>query len=60
MRNREETASTDTPRDLEVGDTIQCKDKENAVDVMIELAKEGIDTDFDYKDDKIYLVITKI
>lgn len=50
---------------LEVGDTIQCRDKEEMVKYMMALAQEGIDSDFLYeKDGKkgLWLVIidTKI
>ena len=31
---------------LEVGDTIQCRDKEEMVKYMMALAQEGIDSDF--------------
>lgn len=36
---------------LEVGDTIKCSTSEEMVDLMKELAKEGIDTDFLYEKD---------
>lgn len=52
-------------RGLLVGDTIQCRDKEEMVKYMMALAQEGIDSDFMYeKDGKkgLWLVIidTKI
>ena len=36
---------------LKVGDTIQCHDKEEMVDLMTELEKENITTDFMYEKD---------
>lgn len=36
---------------LNVGDTIKCHDKEEMIDLMIELAKEGIETDFLHEKD---------
>lgn len=36
---------------LEVGDTIQCRDKEEMVKYMMALAQEGIDSDFLYEKD---------
>lgn len=47
--------------DLKVGDTVTCKDRDKLVELMIELYKQGIDTDFDYSDPKKYrLVVTKV
>lgn len=34
---------------MKVGDTIQCADADDAINYMMELAKEGIETDFLYK-----------
>lgn len=45
---------------LKVGDKIKCHDKDEALDVMHQLALELIDTDFEYHGDEIWLVITKI
>lgn len=45
--------------ELKVGDIIKCHDSEDAIKVMVALAKEGIDTDFDYEQG-IRLVITKV
>lgn len=36
---------------LSIGDTIKCADKEGCVNMMLELAKEGIETDFLYEKD---------
>ena len=36
---------------LKVGDTIKCADKEDCVNTMVNLAKEGIETDFLYEKD---------
>ena len=35
---------------LNVGDTIKCHDADEAISLMQELAKEGIETDFIYYD----------
>ena len=48
---------------LKVGDTIKCHDKDEAVNLMIELAKEDIDTDFLYEKDGqsgLWLKVEKI
>lgn len=48
---------------LAIGDTIRCKDSDDAVNVMKDLAKEGIDTDFLYEkngEKGIWLEIIKI
>ena len=37
--------------ELKVGDTIKCADKEDCVNAMVNLAKEGIETDFLYEKD---------
>ena len=34
---------------LSIGDTIKCADKEDCVNMMLELAKEGVETDFLYE-----------
>ena len=34
---------------LKAGDTIKCADADEAIDIMQELAKRGIETDFLYK-----------
>lgn len=39
--------------ELSVGDTIKCRDEYEAVDLMEELAKEGIETDFVYEKDGV-------
>ena len=36
---------------LSIGDTIKCADKEDCVNMMLELAKEGVKTDFLYEKD---------
>lgn len=38
---------------MNVGDTIKCRDKDDMVDTMVELAKEGIETDFLYEKDGV-------
>ena len=45
---------------MKVGDTITCANKYDLIDMMFELAKEGIETDFDYSGDKPRLIITAI
>jgi len=48
---------------LNVGDTIKCADRDDAVNTMMELAENGIETDFLYeKDGKrgLWLVIEGI
>lgn len=48
---------------LNVGDTIKCRDKEDAVDVMVALAQDSIETDFLYEKDGqkgFWLEVTKI
>lgn len=37
---------------LKVGDTIKCADKEYCVNTMVNLATEGIETDFMYEKDR--------
>ena len=36
---------------LNIGDTIKCAGKEDCVNMMLELAKEGVETDFLYEKD---------
>ena len=48
---------------LKVGDTIKCHDKEEMVNLMTELEKEHITTDFMYEKDGIkglWLVVERI
>lgn len=48
---------------LQVGDTIKCKDKDDMVDTMQALIKEGIDTDFMYEKDGekgLWLIVTEV
>ena len=48
---------------LKVGDTIKCADKEDCVNTMVNLAKEGIETDFLYEKDGeegLWLVVIKV
>lgn len=47
---------------LKVGDTIQCHDKDEMVDIFLALQKEDIDSDFLYEKDGekgLWLIITK-
>lgn len=48
---------------LKVGDTIKCSTKEEMVDLMHELAKEDIETDFMYEKDGekgLWLVVERV
>ncbi len=45
---------------MKVGDTITCQNKYDLIDVMVELAKEGIETDFDYSGEKPKLIVTAV
>ena len=48
---------------LKVGDTIQCRNKDDAVTYMTELAKVNIETDFMYEKDGVeglWLVVEKV
>lgn len=48
---------------LTVGDTIQCRDKEDLVETMNELMELGIETDFKFEKDGergLWLIVEKI
>ena len=48
---------------MNVGDTIKCKDPEEMVNLMYELNREGIETDFMYEKDGVkglWLEVVKI
>ena len=45
---------------VEIGDTIRCYDLDDLINTMIECAKSGIETDFDYNEDKQRLIVTAI
>lgn len=45
---------------MKVGDTITCANKYDLIDTMQELAREGIETDFDYSGDKPRLIVKAI
>ena len=48
---------------IAVGDTIQCRDKEDLVETMHELMELGIETDFKFEKDGergLWLVVEKI
>lgn len=45
---------------MNIGDTIRCYDKDDLINMMIECARAGIETDFNYDDDKPKLVVTAI
>lgn len=38
-------------REIKVGDTIKCRDKEDTLNTMQELSEAGIETDFLYEKD---------
>lgn len=44
---------------LQIGDTIRCRDIDDLVDTMTELAKAGVETDFDYTDG-VRLIVTEV
>lgn len=48
---------------LEVGDTIKCRDKEDMLNMMTELANEGIETEFVFEMDGkagLWLEVTEV
>lgn len=45
---------------LKAGDTITCHDTDDLIKTMIECAKSGIETDFDYNDVKPRLIVTAV
>jgi hypothetical protein len=48
---------------MNVGDTIKCKDPEEMVNLMYELNREGIETDFMYEKDGVkglWLEVVKV
>lgn len=45
---------------MNVGDTIKCYDMDDLIETMCECAKAGIETDFDYSEDKPRLIVTAI
>lgn len=48
---------------LKVGDTIKCADKDDMVETMTKLSKEGIETDFLYQingDEGLYLEVIRV
>ena len=48
---------------LKVGDAIKCADKEDCVNTMVNLATEGIETDFLYEKDGeqgLWLTVIKV
>lgn len=47
---------------MKKGDTIKCNDKEELIELMEDLAHEGIETDFLYEKDGekgLWLIVTK-
>ena len=48
---------------LKVGDTIKCANKEDCVNAMVNLATEGVETDFLYEKDEeegLWLEVIKV
>lgn len=48
---------------IKVGDTIKCRDKDDMVNTLTDLAREGIETDFMYEKDGengLWLVVTDV
>lgn len=48
---------------MNIGDTIKCRNAEDMIYMMHELAKQGIETDFLYEKDGVkglWLVVTKV
>ena len=46
-------------RKLQVGDTIKCRDVDDMIETMTELAQEGVETDF--QDNKQFiLIVTRV
>lgn len=47
---------------MKTGDTIKCRNAEDMINTMYDLAKQGIETDFMYEKDGVkglWLVVTK-
>lgn len=45
---------------MKIGDTITCANKDDLIDTMLELAKAGVESDFDYNDVKPRLIVTAV
>lgn len=45
---------------MNIGDTIRCCDLDDLINTMIECARSGVETDFDYSEDKPRLIVTAI
>ena len=45
---------------MKIGDTITCANKDDLIDTMLELAKAGVETDFDYNAEKPRLIVTAV
>lgn len=45
---------------MNIGDTIQCYDTDDLINTMIECARSGIETEFDYSGEKPVLIVTAI
>lgn len=61
--HRKETRRMTKIRSLKKGDTIKCHDKEEMINLMYELQKENIETDFIYEKDGVkglWLIVTNV
>lgn len=45
---------------MKIGDTITCASKDDLINTMFELARSGVETDFDYNDVKPRLIVTAV
>lgn len=45
---------------MNIGDTIQCHDTDDLIKTMLDLARSGIETDFDYTQKKPRLIVTAV
>lgn len=45
---------------LQTGDTIVCNSRDDLIETMIECAKAGVETEFDYSNNDFRLVVTEV
>lgn len=45
---------------MNIGDTIQCADTDDLIKTMMDCARSGIETDFDYNEVKPRLIVTAV
>lgn len=63
LEENKETRQMTKIRSLKKGDTIKCHDKEEMINLMYELQKENIETDFIYEKDGVkglWLIVTNV